>query len=278
MANLYRKVSLDKLSNPDQLDKTITVSSPMSWLALLGIAIVIAAAAMWSVWGTLPTTVNVGGVIVSSENVYAEFSDRSGMVEKLYINDGADLAKGSEIADIKTTDGKITTITASRDGSGFITLKSVGETVYTGSEITRYTPSDASEFVAVCYVPSAEAQRLKKDMRVLIYPVSVDNNKFGHLEATINSVEEYPAEIQNMALVLGSGNSVAEEFAGQGPVTAVICELKTDPASKSGYYWSNSNGRDQVLSKGTFVSAKIVVDESAPINKLFSGLKLKSEG
>lgn len=277
MAGLYRKSSLDKLSRLDQLDKTITISSSMSWLALIGIALVISATIAWLVFGTLPTTVAASGVIVSPEYVCAEFSDYTGTVEKLYIDDGADFSEGDKIADIKTMDGKIMTVTASSAGKAFFPLKNTGETVYAGSEIVRYTPAGASDLIAVCYVPSAEAQQLKKDMRVLIYPSSVDCSKYGHLEATIRSVEKYSAEVRNMAFVLGSGNSVAEQFAAEGPVTAVVCELKTDPATKSGYCWSSSNGKEQVLLKGTFVSAKIVSDECAPIAKLF-GINLKSEG
>ena len=32
MADLYRKSALERMSNPDQLDKALTVTSPMSQL------------------------------------------------------------------------------------------------------------------------------------------------------------------------------------------------------------------------------------------------------
>ena len=41
MADLYRKSSLDKLSNPEQLDRMIKISSPLSWLALIAVLLVI---------------------------------------------------------------------------------------------------------------------------------------------------------------------------------------------------------------------------------------------
>ena len=48
MADLYRKSSLEKLSNPEQLDRMIRISSPMSWLALAAVLLVIVAAAIWA--------------------------------------------------------------------------------------------------------------------------------------------------------------------------------------------------------------------------------------
>ena len=41
MADLYRKSSLDKLSNPEQLDRMIKISSPLSWLALIAVLLVL---------------------------------------------------------------------------------------------------------------------------------------------------------------------------------------------------------------------------------------------
>ena len=65
MADIYRKAALERLSSPEQLDKIMTVSRPVSWLALLGVTIVITAAVLWSVFGTLPTTISVQGLVGS---------------------------------------------------------------------------------------------------------------------------------------------------------------------------------------------------------------------
>ena len=62
MAELFRKSSLEKISSPEQLDKAITVSKPASWLALLGITVMIAATVVWSILGSLPTTVSAQGI------------------------------------------------------------------------------------------------------------------------------------------------------------------------------------------------------------------------
>ena len=55
--NLYRKSVLERLASVDQLDKTIVITSPLSWIALLSVTVVIALTLYWSVVGTLPSTV-----------------------------------------------------------------------------------------------------------------------------------------------------------------------------------------------------------------------------
>ena len=66
MKSVFRKSALDKISSPDQLDKVLKVTSPMSWLALLGITLIIVYTVYWSFTGYLPSTVTASGVIVSS--------------------------------------------------------------------------------------------------------------------------------------------------------------------------------------------------------------------
>ena len=68
MADVFRKSALERLASPEQLDKAITVSRPASWLALLGVTIIIVAAVVWSLLGTLPTTLPAHGITVNSGN------------------------------------------------------------------------------------------------------------------------------------------------------------------------------------------------------------------
>jgi len=62
MAGLFRKAALERLSSPEQLDKAITVSSPLSWVALIGVTLIIAAAIFWFVQGSW-LMANTGGAV-----------------------------------------------------------------------------------------------------------------------------------------------------------------------------------------------------------------------
>ncbi len=157
-------------------------------------------------------------------------------------------------------------------------LLEVDTPILVGTEIARVTPNGVGSQVAVCYVPLAYAQKFKENMQVLIYPIAVDSQKYGHMEAKIVSVDEYAANINSLAYVLGSGNLVADQFAQSGPIVAIVCELKSDKSTKSGFYWSGNAGKKLTVSNGTCISAKVVVDECAPITKLIGKLKNDMEG
>lgn len=65
MAELYRKSVLDRISSPEQLDKALRVSSPMSWLALLGVTLIVIVTVIWSIVGTIPVTITTKGIVSS---------------------------------------------------------------------------------------------------------------------------------------------------------------------------------------------------------------------
>lgn len=273
MADLYRKSSLDKLSNPEQLDRMIKISSPLSWLALVAVFIVIGATVVWSVIGTLPTVVTVSGVISSPDNACAIYSDTVGIVDKYYKEAGDKVAVGDKIADIKLSDDKVKTILA--DKAGKLTVLSVekGAMVLSGTEIARITPEETGAQLVVCYVPLISAQQFDEEMKVLVYPQAIDSQKYGHMEAEILYVEDYAANVNSLAYVLGTNNLVADQFLANGPVVSIVCKLKTDDSTKSGFYWSNEAGENLTVSNGAIVSAKVVVEECAPITKLIGQFK-----
>lgn len=278
MADLYRKSSLDKLSNPEQLDRMIKISSPLSWLALIAILLVIVATVVWSIIGTLPTTESVSGMVVDSNSVNAVYSETAGILEKYCVDIGKEVKSGDKIAEVKKTDNTVKTINADRDGVLSAYSLAVGTPVLAGTEIARITPKNSGEQVIVCYVPLAYAQKFEKGMEVLVYPTSIDSQKYGHMEAEIISVDEYATNTNSLAYVLGSGNLVAEQFASNGPIVSIVCKIKTDTETKSGYYWSSNSAKNLTISNGTLITAKIVVDECAPITKLIGKFKDDMEG
>ncbi len=278
MAGLYRKSSIEKLSNPEQLDRAIKLTSPMSWLVLLGVVIIIITTLIWSIVGTLPTTQTVNGITVNPGSACAYFSDCSGTVTKLLKKSGDQIKKDDGILIVKSNDGKEYTVKATSDGKITEYLVEVDAKVYSGAEIARYTPSIGQDQIVVCYVPVSTAKQLKRDMKVLIYPTSVDSQKYGHMEAWVDTIGEYAAVTSNMWYVVGADNMVADQFLQQGPVVSVVCRFKTDANTDSGFYWTSEKGKDVTISNGTFVSAKIITDECAPIMKLFNSIKDKLEG
>lgn len=272
MADLFRKSSLERLSNPEQLDRAITISHPMSWLALLGVLIVIVATVVWSILGTLPTTVTVNGIIAGTADSGAFYADNAGVVTKVTKKVGDSVKVGDEIAKVKLNTGKEVSIKATAKGkiSAILVDAEENANVYVGAEIARYTPDMDQSQIVVCYVPSSYAQQIKKDMEAKVYIASVDSQTYGHLEATVMEVAPYSANTANLWYVTGANNLVADQFLANGPVVAVSLKLKADSKTTSGYYWSSKKGSELTVQNASIVSAKIVVGEKAPITKLFS--------
>ena len=50
---LFRKSALEKLSSPEQLDVTMQVTSPMGWITLAGISVLLVFATVWSIVGSI---------------------------------------------------------------------------------------------------------------------------------------------------------------------------------------------------------------------------------
>jgi len=65
---IFRQKSLDKLSSPEQLDKLIVITSPMTWLVLIGAGLIVGATVVWSVTNKIPTTQQVQGLYVKSKD------------------------------------------------------------------------------------------------------------------------------------------------------------------------------------------------------------------
>lgn len=59
---IFRKVALDKMSSPEQLDRLPAVSSTRAWLALAAVAVLLAVFIGWGFWGSIPVKVSGQGI------------------------------------------------------------------------------------------------------------------------------------------------------------------------------------------------------------------------
>ena len=95
MAELYRKSALERISSPDQLDTMLKISSPISWLALVGAALIVVVTIIWAFIGRIPMTVTATGIVTSPDGTNAVYSNTAGTVtnvfvargDKVYVND-----------------------------------------------------------------------------------------------------------------------------------------------------------------------------------------------
>ena len=60
--SLFRKTSLDRVSNPEQLNDYIRVTNPGVWLILCAVILLLSGICVWGVFGRLDTTLTVAAV------------------------------------------------------------------------------------------------------------------------------------------------------------------------------------------------------------------------
>ena len=104
MSKIFRKVSLDRLSSPDQLDTMIRITSSKGWISLLTMGLLICAAIAWGFLGSIPTKVAGMGLFIKTGGVYEIVAPSPGRIKDIYFNVGDMVEKGRLIARIEQTD------------------------------------------------------------------------------------------------------------------------------------------------------------------------------
>jgi HlyD family secretion protein len=98
---LFRKAAIDKVSSPEQLDLTMQVTSPIGWLALTTIGVLLAAVVLWSVLGSIPDLVDAQGATFRGERLAEVQANMAGRIDKLAVAPGRDVKAGQVIAVIR---------------------------------------------------------------------------------------------------------------------------------------------------------------------------------
>lgn len=273
MADLYRKSALEKISSPDQLDRALKITPPLSWLALFGITLIVGAAVVWAFFGSIPVTMNVNGIIAPPSATNAIYAQESGTVSELYVSPGDPIEKGDVLLTYVSGSGGTQELISDQNGTVSLLNTASGVSFSNGEDLLRLAPDADGRQVVVCYVPLAYTVSLRENMKVQISLASVDSQSLGFMEARISNIDSFASSAAGMAHVVGSGNGLDSMFLSNGAVAAVTCVLTEDESTVSGYAWSNKNGADVVVQNGSIVSAKIILDEIPPISKLFTGLR-----
>ena len=105
---IYRKKLMERISSPEQLDEMIVITSPSYWLAILGGAVIIVAALIWSVFGSIPISMETTGIFVSAQisDQQTEGSQSIGgqqVICYVPINSGKKIVPGMEAVVCPTT-------------------------------------------------------------------------------------------------------------------------------------------------------------------------------
>lgn len=98
---VFRKVSVERLSSPEQLDTLMRVTSPKGWLALAALGVLLLSAIAWGFGGTLQSKIHAQGVLIRPGGLQNIYSDTSGTITDIRVVENDYVRKGDVMARIE---------------------------------------------------------------------------------------------------------------------------------------------------------------------------------
>lgn len=95
---IFRKVSLERLSSPEQLDQLVRVTDLRGWIGLAAVGLVLASAIVWGLAGRIPESVSGTGMLVKSGGIFQISPTTGGRVADIAVGVGDDVAEGQVVA------------------------------------------------------------------------------------------------------------------------------------------------------------------------------------
>lgn len=99
-SNVFRKVSLQRLASPEQLDQLMRVTNARGWVALAAMGLVLLTAIGWGIAGRIPEQVHGVGMLVKSGGIFQVTPTSGGRVIDVAVGVGDEVAEGQVVARI----------------------------------------------------------------------------------------------------------------------------------------------------------------------------------
>ena len=97
-STLFRKVALERMSSPEQLDQLLRVTTARSWFALVGLIALVSVTVLWGFLGQVTSKVTGQGVLIRSGGVQSVVPMGAGRVVEIRVRVGEHVKSGQVIA------------------------------------------------------------------------------------------------------------------------------------------------------------------------------------
>ncbi|MDJ0840779.1 MAG: hypothetical protein QNK37_29980 [Acidobacteriota bacterium] len=265
---VFRKQALAHMSSPEQLDQVIVVTSPAGWLSLAGLGLLLAGVLLWGFFGSVPTTIQGSGILLTPEGIGAVRMPLAGSIRKVLVEPDQQVAAGETIAIIGSDAGsEDMPLKASHPGRVLELLVRQNDRLAKDAPLmTMELGMDTEDKLrALVYLPPALGQAVQRKMTMRILPEAVQAEKYGFLLADVTEISPFPVSRQGMLRTLGN-RALVEHFSRFGAPIAVIAELQTDNNTAGGYRWTSRNGFPGRIASGTICRAEVITRRQSPIS------------
>ena len=281
---------------PEILDKSLPVTKPLYWIAVIGAAIMLTFLLLWGFFGNINVTVDVSGVCYTPGYANEYVCNDTGIVTSVYKTSGCFIKAGEPVYEYRDSTssqeskywtspvtGLITSIniypgTEIYPGKSSITVKAFVNESSTASEIVDVTkdhdPNDPYTNYTMkvyAFVPMENFAKIIEGQDAEVWPYTTDKFTHGHMIGKIDYTSAFVASDDDLNSIVGIETYIPQikELGTLG-----ICEiaLQTDESTESGFYWTSPNGASQELYEGYLVNASVIIGRVHPISLLFPGL------
>ena len=264
----FRQQALAKLQSPEELDLPVRFARPQGWLVMSVTVVVMAAAAVWAVTGSVASTVSAPAILTHGQGSYILQSPVAGQVTQVIAKEGTQLPANSPVLKVRTTEGDsvVRTVAAGRLTALAATI---GQIISTGANVAAVEKvAHASDpMYATVYVPAENAASIPGNAAVDLTVSSVPTQEYGVLRGHVKSVDRSAQSAQQIAAFLGD-SQLGEQFTKDGRPVAVLVRLDKSKGTKSGYRWSSAGGPPFALTSMTVASGSIRLADQRPVDWL----------
>ncbi|MEV8020239.1 HlyD family efflux transporter periplasmic adaptor subunit [Streptomyces sp. NPDC086554] len=264
----FRQQALSKLQSPEELDLPVRYARPQGLLVLAITLVVMAAAGVWAVTGSVSSTLRAPGILTHGQGSYVLQSPVTGQVTGVLVEEGERLAAGAPVLKVRTEQGD-KVVRAIAAGRVTALVARIGTVVTTGADVATVERVDGSDdpLLAMVYVPADSAATVPVGAKVDLTVQSVPTQEYGVLRGHVKAIGRSAQSAQKITGFLGD-KELAEQFTQDGPRVAVLVRLDRSSATKSGYAWSSAGGPPFALDSMTLATGAFHLAEQRPIDWL----------
>ncbi|NUP14679.1 MAG: HlyD family efflux transporter periplasmic adaptor subunit [Streptomyces sp.] len=264
----FRQQALAKLQSPEELDLPVRFARPQGWLVLSVTVVVMAAASVWAMTGSVTSTVGAPAILTHGQGSYILQSPVAGQVTSVVAKQGQRLPANSPVLKVRTGQGE-TVVRTVAAGRVTALAATIGQIISTGANVAAVekVAHTKDTLYATVYVPAENAASIPDKAAVDLTVQSVPTQEYGVLRGHVKSVDRSAQSAQQIAAFLGD-NQLGEQFTKAGRPVAVLVALDKKAGTESGYKWSSADGPPFSLNSMTMAEASIRLADQRPVDWL----------
>jgi biotin carboxyl carrier protein len=305
-SKIFSRAALDKLRSPEKLDTLLPITTPLTWMALAAVALLLFSIILWSIFGSFTVKAEGVGMIMDAAGVVNVTHTQGGRIKEIAVHPGSRISQDELIARVElpeqVADETITKHSAELSTNKDDTMERVYRSdtkeyqgvlakeirsVYNGEidkifvRVGQFVPAGLpicsvrltegrEDLTGVFYIPLDKGKRVEVGQTIQLAPNGVDISLAGSLIGVVRSVSEYPVTLQSIENEIGNPQLAQMILStSNNAVMEVKFDLVKDENSESGYLWTSFVGEHKKVSAGSFCKGSIIIERRPPIEKVF---------